>query len=176
MQIFSESRIPYPREQVYLAYRDRLPEIAMYIPDIREIIVHSRKDGDAAVTLHNEWVSQGEVPKMVQHIIKPEHLRWDDFAEWNDAESHVDWTIKTKAFTEAVTCKGRNEILADGDTTVVRLTGELNIALKGIPGVPAFLAKRLAPQVEKFIVSLITPNLEKVNQSIERFLDAENRE
>ncbi|NCG18308.1 MAG: hypothetical protein GWP91_04755 [Rhodobacterales bacterium] len=176
MKIFSESSIPYPREQVYLAYRDRLPEIAMYIPDIREIIVHSRKDGDGTVTLHNEWVSQRDVPKMMQHIIKPEHLRWDDFAEWNDAKFQVDWTIKTKAFPEAVICSGRNEILAGGDTTLVRLRGELNIALKDIPGVPSFLAKRLAPQVEKFIVSLVTPNLEKVNQSIERFLDAENRE
>ena len=112
----------------------------------------------------------------VEMLNKTWEVKKDDFAEWNDAESHVDWTIKTKAFTEAVTCNGRNEILADGDATVVRLTGELNIALKGIPGVPSFLAKRLAPQVEKFIVSLITPNLEKVNQSIERFLDAENRE
>ena len=57
---------------------------------------------------------------------------------------------------------------------MVRLTGDLQINVKEIPGVPSFLAKRLAPQVEKFIVSLITPNLEQVNKSIERFLDAES--
>ncbi len=53
----------------------------------------------------------------------------------------------------------------------MRLTGTLVIDLKEIPGVPSFLGRRLAPQVERFIVSLITPNLEAVNTSIQRFLD-----
>ena len=176
MQILSESRIAYPREQVYLAYRDKLPDIAKFIPDIREITVHSREETGHGIKLHNEWVSDREVPAMVAKIIKPEHLRWDDYADWNDEGSHVDWVIKTRAFTDAVDCKGRNAIIAEGDkSTLVRLTGDLKINVRDIPGVPSFLAKRLAPQVEKFIVSLITPNLEQVNASIERYLDAENR-
>lgn len=174
MQILSESRIAYPREQVYLAYRDRLPEIANFIPDIREIIVHSKEATDKGIKLHNEWASDREIPSMVAKIIKPEHLRWDDYADWNDDASHVDWVIKTRAFTDAVTCSGRNSIVAESDgSTLVRLTGELTINVREIPSVPSFLAKRLAPQVEKFIVSLITPNLEQVNASIERFLDAQ---
>ena len=175
MQILSESRIAYPREQVYLAYRDKLPDIAKFIPDIREIVVHSREETSTGVKLHNEWISDREVPAMVAKIIKPEHLRWDDHADWNDELSHVDWVIKTRAFTESVTCAGRNSILAEGDdNTLVRLTGTLTINVRDIPGVPSFLAKRLAPQIEKFIVSLITPNLEEVNKSIQRYLDAEH--
>ena len=57
MQIYSESRIAYPREQVYLTYRDRMSEIAAFIPDVREIIVHAREDTDHGVKLHNEWIS-----------------------------------------------------------------------------------------------------------------------
>ena len=173
MKIHSESRIAYPREQVYLAYRDRLPEIARYIPDIKTIETLTREATDTGVRLHNAWVSQSEIPAVVSKFIRPEHLRWDDHAEWNDAGSYVDWTIKTRAFTEAVACSGRNEILEDGDGTLVRLTGDFHINLKEISGVPSFLAKRLAPQIEKFIVTMITPNLEEVNASIQRFLDAE---
>jgi hypothetical protein len=172
MEIRSESRIAYPRDQVYRAYRDRLPEIAKYIPDIREIVVRSREETPRGPRLHNEWIADREVPSFAQAILKPEHLRWDDLAEWHDDERYVAWTLKTRAFTDAVRCSGRNTFLEDGGGTRVLLTGDLTIDLKEIPGVPSFLAKRIAPQVEKFIVSLVTPNLERVNASIERFLDA----
>jgi hypothetical protein len=33
------------------------------------------------------------------------------------------------------------------------------------------MAGRIAPKIEAFIVKLITPNLEKVNHSLEHFLD-----
>lgn len=173
MKINSEARIPYPREQVYLAYRDRMAEIAEFIPDIKEVKIVSREEGDGTVTLHNEWASDREVPSVVSKIIKPEHLRWDDYATWHNAAFYAQWEIKTRAFTDAVRCTGRTEVLEDGDSTVVRLTGDLSITLKEIPGVPSFLARRMAPQVEKFIVSLVTPNLQQVNRSIHRFLDSE---
>lgn len=171
MEICSESRIRYPREQVYLAYRDRLPEIAQYIPDIEQITVLLREPTSDGIRLHNEWAASREIPAYVQSIVKPEHLRWDDFAEWHDDEHYVAWRLATRAFTDAVQCTGRNTFLEDGGGTVVRLTGDLQLDLRDIPGVPRFLATRLAPQVERFIVSLITPNLERVNASIERFLD-----
>ncbi len=175
MEIRSESRINYPRAKVYETYRDKLREIAAYMPDIREIVVHSREEADGIVKLHNEWISDREVPKVVAKIIKPEHLRWDDHATWHDEGFYVDWIIKTRAFTDAVTCSGRNSMIAVGDNaTIVRLTGELKITVTGIPGVPSFLAKRLAPQVEKFIVGLITPNLKNTNKSLQDYLDAES--
>jgi len=174
LEIRSESRIHYPRERVYRAYRDQLPEIAEYMPDIREILVHSREESDGVVEILNEWISDREIPKVVAKIIRPEHLRWNDRATWHDSEYAVDWVIEPRAFTEAVQCSGRNTMIADGDdATIVRLTGELKIAVTNIPGVPNFLAKRLAPQVEKFIVGLITPNLKNTNQSLQDFLDAE---
>jgi len=40
-----------------------------------------------------------------------------------------------------------------------------------MPGVPKLVAKRITPVVEKFIVSMITPNLKKVNESLQTFLD-----
>jgi len=172
MQIRSESRLHHPVEMVFEAYRDRMPEVAEFVPDIREIIVHRRDvDGDK-VTLHNEWVSDRDVPKVAAKLIKPEHLRWDDHAVWHASEHRCEWVIKMRAFTEAVDCKGQTRLISDGDATRVVLDGNLELDLRDIPGVPAFLGKRLAPQIEKFIVSLITPNLERTNAAIGRFLDS----
>jgi hypothetical protein len=116
-------------------------------------------------------VSSRDVPSYAKSIIKPELLRWDDFATWNEAGGYCDWALKTRVFTDSFTCSGRNQFLEDSGGTRVLLTGQLQISMKDIPGVPRFLAGTLGPQVEKFITSLITPNLEQVNRSIERFMD-----
>jgi hypothetical protein len=136
-------------------------------------MVHSRTETAIGVDLHNEWIADTEIPKVARSLIKPEHLRWDDHAKWDDSSFRVDWQIKTRVFTDSVMCSGRNTFIEDGpDYTRVKLTGELTIALKGIPGVPNFVAKRMAPQIEAFIVKMITPNLEQVNRSIGTYLDA----
>lgn len=172
--IHSESKIRWPRELVYRAYRDRLPAIARHIPDIREIRVRSREDRPTGPKIHNEWVAGREIPSYAKPFVKPEHLRWDDFADWDDAGFHVDWVIKTRTFTEQVHCSGRNAFFEDGTGTRVLLTGELRIAVQDVPGVPRFLGKRVAPDVERFVVALVTPNLEKVNGAIQAFLDADS--
>ncbi|TNE92286.1 MAG: hypothetical protein EP330_02160 [Deltaproteobacteria bacterium] len=171
MQIQSESRIAHPIDKVFPLYRDRLPEVVPYIPDVSEINVLAREEGDGVVKLHNEWVSDREIPSVVSKFIKPEHLRWDDFATWREADTTCSWELKTRAFTEAVTCTGQTQLIADGDQTLVRLTGDFQLDVSKVKGVPSFLAKRIAPQLEKFIVSLVTPNLERVNGSLQQFLD-----
>lgn len=171
MEIRSESLIPYPRERVYRAFRDQLPEIVKYSPDIRELTVHSRTERDGVVSLHNEWVSAADVPPIAAKLIRPDQLRWDDYAEWDDAAFTTAWTIKPRAFTEAVRCTGTNRFLEEGGSTRLIAEGTLDIDLREIPGVPKFLAGTLGPQVERFIVGLITPNIQQINGSIQKFLD-----
>lgn len=172
MRIHTESRIRHPQEKVYLAYRDRLPEMARYIPDVREIVTEKREEVPGGVKIHNVWIADREVPTWARAFLKPEMLRWDDYAEWDDAEHLVRWTIKLRVFTDNVRCSGTNAFRKiDEGTTAVVLEGDLDIDLKSIPGVPKFLASTLKPQIEKFIVSLITPNLERTNQSLQQFLD-----
>ena len=172
MQINSESRIHHPIETVYACYRDNLPLVAAYTDDIKEIIVKSREDAEKGPRIHNVWVADREIPKVAQGLVKPHMLQWDDFAEWDDVNQHVDWRINIPAFSEQVQCSGRNAFFADGPNhTKVLLTGELEINVRNIPGVPRILAGRIAPKVESFIVMLVTPNLEKINQSLERYLD-----
>ncbi len=172
MRIHSESLIHHPRQEVYEAYRDRLPEVAAYIPDIREIRVMSREPGEGTLQLHNVWVADRDVPSFARAILKPEMLRWDDFADWRDEEHRVYWKLRVGAFTEAVSCSGTNSFqVVDDSTTRVILEGDLSIDLARVRGVPRLMAGRLGPKVERFIVSLITPNLERVNESLGAYLD-----
>jgi len=173
MRIQSESVIHHPRDLVFKAYRDELPEIAAYMSDIEEIKVINRNEAGAEVRLHNVWVAQREIPSFARNIVRPEMLQWDDHAEWNQDTWTCDWQLKTRVFTDSVGCGGSNRFVAvDDNTTKVVLEGNLDIDLKDIPGVPRLLAGRIAPKVEAFIVSLITPNLKEVNASLQTYLDA----
>lgn len=174
LEIRSESRISHPRDRVWIAYRDRLPDVARHIPDIERITVVSREEVPGGVRLHNEWVAQREIPAVAQRFLRPEHLRWDDHATWQDEGYVCDWVIRPRAFTDAVTCHGRNVFVDDGDDTLVRMQGVLEIRLHDIPGVPSFVGRRIAPQIERFIVSLITPNFQATSRAIQTWLDAES--
>ncbi len=171
MKIHSVSMVHHPREAVFRAYRDRLSDIAAYIPDVREIKVESRDDSGSVTKLHNVWIAQRDVPTALKMVLKPENLRWDDYATWREDGFTCEWEIKTRVFRDKVSCRGRNTFTVDGGQTKVLLSGELEIDMASVPGVPRLLARKLGPKIEKFIVSLITPNLEQVNKSLERFLD-----
>lgn len=172
MRIRSESRIHHPVDRVYRAYRDRLPDIAPYIPDVREIRVIERREREDGVDLLNLWVGDADLPPVVRGVVRPDMLRWHDHAAWNDPGRYVDWRIELPAFDQQVRCEGRNRFEADGpDATRVVLSGDLEIRVDRVPGVPRALARRLAPKIEAFIVKLITPNLTRVNASLERYLD-----
>jgi hypothetical protein len=157
---------------VYLAYRDELPQVVHYLPNVQCINVLKREVKDKTVSLHNEWVGKGEIPKVAQGIIKPEMLRWDDFAEWKDEKWLVEWNIKIRVFTDNIRCQGTNRFVEEGPSlTRVHLTGNLELSLKDIPGVPRILAGSITPQIEKFVIGLIKPNLEQVNDAIGKYLD-----
>lgn len=173
MELNASSLIRHPLPEVYKAYRDELPDIAHFIPNVKEVRVLSREDRPGGVKLHNLWVGRGEIPKVAQGIIKPDMLNWDDYAEWDDGTTSCQWEIKIRVFTEKFSCRGQNRISAEGPgQSRVTLSGKLEIDLRDIPGVPRIFASRIAPQVEAFIIALIKPNLEQVNVALGKYLDS----
>ncbi len=173
MRIVADDRVPFPREVVYRTYRDRLVELVPFLPNVREIEVRERKDEDDAVRLVNVWHAKAEIPAVARSVLRPEMLAWTDRAVWREAEWTTEWRIETHAFTEAVTCAGRNEFVAQGDATVIRIRGDLRIDLRQVRAVPRLLAGTIGPVVEKFVVAMITPNLSKVSRGIEKLLTRE---
>lgn len=176
MRLEADARIAFPRETVYSAYRDRLPELVPYLPNVRAIRVERRDDypGEGRAELVNVWEAQAEVPKLLQSFVKPDALGWVDRAEWNGPLWTCDWRIEPRVFTDNVRCWGKNTYREVGpEETVLEIRGELEVDPSGIPGVPKMLAGKVAPSVERFVVNLIRPNLLSVAEGLERFLEAE---
>lgn len=175
MKLEADARIAFPRQTVYAAYRDRLPEMVPFLPDIRAIRVESRDEYPDAgrVELVNVWEASADIPKILSPFVKPDMLAWVDRATWEAATWSCDWRIEPRVFTQNVQCWGRNTYREDGEGTVLEIRGQLEVDPSGIPGVPKMLAGKVAPSVEKFVVNLIRPNLISVAEGLERFLNSE---
>ena len=175
MEIEASARIRFPRELVFRTYRDRLPELLPYLPNVRGIQVVSRadEDGGAVTRLHNLWRARGEIPRPAQIVLKPDMLAWDDHAVWDERAFTTGWRIQTHAFRDHVRCSGTNTYTEEGGATVLRIRGQLDVKLERVPGVPAFLSRTIATLVEQAIVAMIRPNLLAVADGVGKLLAAE---
>lgn len=177
MKLEADARIPFPRETVFKTYRDRLPELVPFLPNVRSVEVQAREEAvggnPARLNMVNLWRANADIPKILQGFVSSEALAWIDRAEWDGDAWCCHYRIEPKVFTDNVRCEGINTYRADGDHTVLEMRGDLTVDAKGIPGVPRLLASTVSPAVEKFVVSLIRPNLLSVAEGLERFLEAE---
>lgn len=180
MQFAKESRISHPAKLVLDTMIERLEEVAAFMPSVESIERRSlerREDG----TIHVVRIWQGTAdaaPKAVRPFLSREALRWTDEAVWTPADHKVDWKIST-SMSGLYTCGGTNYFEphpeAPETDTRLRVTGALQVYPDKLPGVPGFLGKRLAPQIEKFVVNLLTPNVMQVATGLQGFLDDEQK-
>ena len=172
MEIKSNDTVDYPVDIVFTTLRDRLQEFASTIPNIKKLEVTSREEADdGTVKMENRWYGRGEIPKMVQSVVKPEMLSWVDTAVWDETDHTCRWEIETAFFKDNLRCTGVNFYRSKGEgRTEIEITGNLEVSLKGIPGVPRIFEKKIRSQVEKFIIKLVTPNLRKINEGLRIYL------
>lgn len=174
MDIRADATIPFDREQVFAAYRDRLPELTDELPNIRRIEVLERKElsgGDVALV--NEWAGGGEIPAIARSVIRESMLTWTDYATWH-AESHsVSWRTVAHAFPDAIDASGTNRFVECADGTRVEIRGAVACDAGRIPAVPRWLQAKVGRTVEQVLVSRVGDNLRQVAAGLARWLAAE---
>jgi len=174
MKVEADAFIDFPRELVYSTYRDRLPELVPYLPNVKRISVESRTDEGDVTKLVNRWEANAEVPKVARSIVKPDMLVWLDHATWFQNDWAVEWQIEHLAFSQQVRCHGRNRYVDEGGRTRLEIRGELSVDASRIPGVPRMLAGTVTPVLERFIVQTIRPNLVSTADGVQAFLKAQS--
>jgi hypothetical protein len=176
MKIQTEDIIDYPIQMAFTTMRDKLLDLAKFMPNVQKIEEKSREDVDAnRVKFLNIWHGKASIPTVAQAIIKPEMLNWKDYAEWDASNYSCKWKIELNIdfLKNNVTCAGTNTFEAVGENrTRIKINGDLDIKVDAIPGVPKFLSGSLKSTIEKFIVNLITPNLANISKSVKSYLDS----
>ena len=173
MDLRFEQVISHPLDKVFATMRDRLPELVPHLVGVKSIQVLEREPlGPGRLRMLNLWQASPEAaPKAVRPFISEKMLSWKDHAEWNDADRTVRWRFETFSFEKLFECQGRNRFEDVGDGTRLRIEGELRIFLERLPGVPKFLASRIAPKVEQFIGKTVAENLRGLAGGLQAFLD-----
>jgi len=171
MEIKITERIAQPLDKVWAVYRDRLPELSPYLPNVTSITVKSREEpSEGVVRLVNEWCVAGAVPGPARRFFKEDMLRYIDHAAWNWEKKTCHWRFEFPALGEALTCQGMNQyrILGD-DTCELKIDGELSLDLGKIRRIPRMF-RRLGPMVEGFVIERVKPNLIEVCRAVEKLL------
>jgi hypothetical protein len=167
-------RIQHPLAQCYLAMRDRMAEFVPYLDGVREIRVLERREmAPGKHWILNEWISSYEVPAVLRPFLRPEWLRWLDKVVWDDERRAWQWEFDSPVLANVVRCAGENSMreLGPAETELV-IAGDLNIHVENLPGVPAFVGRRMRPQVERFVLGLVAPRLRGIDEGLARYLDS----
>jgi hypothetical protein len=171
MEIRTDVTLPFPRERVFATYRDRLPELLQYLPNIRGLEVKGREERDGEVRLVNAWTGGGEIPSVARSVLRESMLTWTDHAAWRSADHVCAWRTEVHAFPGALQSSGTNRFveLPDGRSRI-EFRGELTCDASRIPGVPRLLARSINGTVEKLFVGKIVENLVAVGEGIGKLL------
>ncbi|MFO0758365.1 MAG: hypothetical protein U0359_17875 [Byssovorax sp.] len=173
MEIRTDVTLPFPRDQVFVAYRDHLVELAAFLPNIRSITVKSRDESPGEVRLVNAWVGGGDIPKVARAFLSESMLAWLDHATWKDDGHRVVWRTEVGVLPGALKSSGENRFLAlpDGGTRI-EFRGDLTCDTAKVPGVPRLLAGSLNGTIEKIFVGKVEDNLLAIGKGLQQFLAA----
>lgn len=171
MQINAEILIPFPRSLVFTTYRDQLLDLIPYLPNVKGIDPQTRTETEGRVQLVNVWHGGGEIPLPARALLSESMLSWTERTTWNPIDFTTDWQIETHAFTEAVSCTGKNYFLESNGGTKLISKGRLAIDASKIHGVPHFLAQMIAGVVEEFLGGKIEPNLLQLAAGVSAYLE-----
>ncbi|MGR3273836.1 hypothetical protein HRE53_12875 [Acaryochloris sp. 'Moss Beach'] len=171
MNISVDAQIPFPRSLVFATYRDKLQELLPYMDNVHHIEPKTYRQEDQRVICTNEWHGGGDIPTIAKAFIDEQMLSWTEHNIWNEADFSLEWRITTHAFTEAVSCSGKNLFREQGDTTIVENRGELIIYPQKIDGIPDFLRSQVAGFVEELLSQKIGPNLTQMGIGVRRYLE-----
>ena len=171
MQFSIKDAIPFSRELVFQAQRDHLPDLAPYLHDIESIVVEERSTDGDVTKLVNTWTAKGgDIPTAAKGFIKPEMLKWTDYASWDQSQWRCSWNIVLGFLPGAIECTGSTSFAESGGRTTVTIAGDITIHGDKIPGIPRFMAGKLSGVVEKFVIGMIKPNLTKTNEGVTAYL------
>lgn len=182
MQFAKESRVSHPARLVVETMVERMEAIVPFLPSIEAIETLEREPldpgpgGEERLRILRRWQGSLEgAPRAARPFLTREAVQWLDHAVWTPSAHKVDWRLETK-LSGLYVCSGTNYFEphpeASETETRIRITGTLTVHPERLP-VPGFMARRLAPQVERFVIGLIAPNLTDVAKGLQGYLDAQ---
>jgi hypothetical protein len=177
------SRVSHHAALVLETMIERMEEIVPFLDNVESIETQSRRTlKDGRIKIVRRWQGRADtMPTALRPFLTRDFMGWIDTAVWTPAQHAVEWSqsMCSQGVAALYTCSGVNSFEPHPDdpqhATLIRVSGDLVLHADRLPGIPRFLASRLAPQVEQFIVGLVTPNLKGLAKGLQRYFDQRAR-
>ncbi len=160
--------VKYPQDEVWIAVRDRLPEMVPFLDDVKSITQESREQNPDSLQLTNIWQADIDLPGKIQSVIDIDKLKWTDRAEWVESKQQCLWVIEPHFFKGRIDCTGSTkfEPAIGGRGTRITFAGEFGIDASDIPGIPSFMESTISKTVESLIINVIPKNFRKITDAL----------
>jgi len=169
--------VKHPVDRVWVAVRDRLPELGATVDDIESIILIQREAaGPGKVRLVNEWRSSHHIPPGLRDRLGVSELSWLDRNLWDDGDHRCTWGIEPSVLTQYIRCEGSThyEPAMGGRGTRVTFAGTFDLAPDALAAFAGSLRKPVSAFVESIATTVIPRNVRKVMEAASRLIDAES--
>ncbi len=156
---------------------NRLEELVPLLPNVKRADKERQKAlPDGRVRTIRRWeAAPGVLPMALRPFARPEWMRWIDTSDWSFEDHREDWILSMERMENLYDCSGSNTFKPHPDfpetKTLAVIEGELQVYPERVRGIPRFLAKKLAPQVEKYVISLLVENLVGMTRELGPFLN-----
>jgi hypothetical protein len=169
MRIEAQTHVSHPAKLVLVTLRDKTPELAAIMPNVESVEELERREEPPRVHLYNRWQgSNRDVPAILRPFVSKELLAWHDRASWDEEKLCCSWQLEGRVFS----CQGSTRLEPQGEgSTLFLIGGELKVDPDRVPGLPRFLARKVQQPLERFIGNAVRPNLTKIAEAVQRFLD-----
>lgn len=166
--------IEQPAERVLHALRDRIAELAGYMPNIETMEIIEREERPPVVYMHNRWRGRKDsFPAIARPFLTRNLVSWFDHAEWDESTMSCSWRIEPIKAKTIFSCSGSTALAPEeGDRCLFSLQARLELDLQRVPGLPRFLARRAQGPVERFVASSVQPNLSSLASAVAEYLAA----
>ncbi|TNF33112.1 MAG: hypothetical protein EP329_08715 [Deltaproteobacteria bacterium] len=163
MRFDATSKVAFPAGVVVRTLIKRMDDLVAYMPNISGIetqLIEEQPDG--RVKTIRAWQGTAKSsPAVIRPFLSKDSLGWIDYSIWDLTTGTCDWYIENK-HSRFSSCSGVNSFLVDPEapetSALLKVEGDFTVFGDKIPAVPAFLGKRMAPTIEKIIVSFMKPN------------------
>ena len=162
--------IERPIEKVVEAFRDSLPNLAPYLPNILAIETLEKRAEGEIQEIVNRWYSSWVPPAPIRKMIKIDELSWTDYATWLIPENKVVYRLVFDRLDEIVSVNGETAFFKIGDKTQVRYTGHISVNLPKLETISSLLSRTIGDQISKMIMTVVRPNMFAVNRGVEALL------
>ena len=104
--------------------------------NVSSVKLIERKDlPDGKIHVKMEFCAHGQIPKALQHILRPEMLTWREISTWDPATRRYNFEVKTRYFTNMFTSKGYWEYISRGPNKTAQVcNGILEVNYPALTG------------------------------------------